>query len=90
MIENATKGGCKLHNALIIMDNETKKMFRTLGFLSTVGMTMAFSIGLGAVIGYYLDSRYKTEPWFFIVFLILGIIAAFKNLHMMYKKTKDL
>lgn len=72
------------------MDNETKKMFRTLGFLSTIGMTMAFSIGLGALIGYYLDKKFASEPWFFIIFLIFGIIAAFKNLHMMYKKTKDL
>jgi len=72
------------------MDDETKKMFRTLGFLSTIGMTMAFSIGLGAIIGYYLDNRFETTPWFFIVFVIFGIIAAFKNLHTMYKKTKDL
>ena len=72
------------------MDNETKKMIRTLGFLSTVGMTMAFSIGLGALAGYYLDKKFASTPWFFIIFLILGIIAAFKNLHMMYKKTKDL
>lgn len=72
------------------MDNETKKMIRTLGFLSTVGMTMAFSIGLGAFAGYYLDKKFSSAPWFFIIFLIFGIIAAFKNLHMMYKKTKDL
>jgi ATP synthase protein I len=72
------------------MDNETKKMFRTLGFLSTTGMTMAFSIGLGALIGYYLDNKFGSEPWLFIIFLIFGIVAAFKNLHTMYKKTKDL
>ncbi|MFC1495351.1 AtpZ/AtpI family protein [Thermodesulfobacteriota bacterium] len=72
------------------MDNETKKMFRTLGFLSTIGMTMAFSIGLGALAGYYLDKKFASAPWFFIIFLIFGIIAAFKNLHMVYKKTKDL
>lgn len=72
------------------MDNETKKMFRTLGFLSTIGMTMAFSIGLGALIGYYLDNKFASAPWFFIVFLLFGVIAAFKNLHTMYKKTKDL
>lgn len=72
------------------MDNETKKMFRTLGFLSTVGMTMAFSIGLGAFFGYYLDNRFETRPWFFFIFFGLGVIAAFKNLHIMYKKAKNL
>ena len=72
------------------MDDETKKMFRTLGYLSTVGMAMAFSIGLGAIIGYYLDKRFETGPWLFFVFLCFGIIAAFKNLHMMYRRAKDL
>jgi ATP synthase protein I len=71
------------------MDNETKKMFRTLGYLSTLGMAMAISIALGALIGYYLDKRFQTEPWLFLVFLVLGIIAAFKNLHFMVKKSRD-
>ncbi len=72
------------------MDSETKKMFRTLGFISTVGMAMACSIGLGVLIGYYIDKKFNTEPWFFFIFLIFGIIAAFKNLHLMYKKAKNL
>ena len=69
------------------MDNETKKMFRTLSYLSTVAM--AISIALGALIGYYLDKRFHTEPWLFFVFLVLGIIAAFKNLLFMVKKSRD-
>ena len=72
------------------MDNETKKMFRTLGYLSTVGMAMALSIGLGAFIGYYLDKKFETEPWLFFVFLGFGIAAAFRNLYIMYKKSKKL
>ena len=72
------------------MDDETKKMIRTLGHLSTVGVAMASSIILGILIGYYLDDKFDTEPWFFIIFLTLGIIAAFKNLYTMYKKAKDL
>ena len=72
------------------MDEETKKMFRVLGYLSTLGMAMAFSIGLGALIGYYLDNKFKTKPWFFFILLGFGIIAAIKNLHLMYKKAKDL
>lgn len=72
------------------MDNDTKKMFRTLGVLSTAGMAMAFSIGIGVVVGHYLDKRFDTAPWFFIIFLIFGIIAAFKNLYYMYKKAKEI
>jgi ATP synthase protein I len=51
---------------------------------------MALAIGLGALIGYYLDGKFGTKPWFLFIFLGFGIIAAFKNLYMMYKKAKDL
>ncbi|MFH1349968.1 MAG: AtpZ/AtpI family protein [Pseudomonadota bacterium] len=72
------------------MDEETRKLFRTLGYLSTVGLAMAFSIGIGAVAGYYLDKWLGTSPWLFFVFLGFGIAAAFRNLYLMYKKAKDL
>jgi len=71
------------------MDKETRKLFRTLGYLSTVGLSMGFSIGIGALIGYYLDKKFETKPWLLLVFLGFGIAAAFRNLYLMYKKTKD-
>ena len=72
------------------MDDETKKLIRTLGHVSTVGLSMALAIGLGAFIGYYLDKKFGTKPWLFFVFLGCGIAAAFRNLYIMYKKAKDL
>ena len=72
------------------MDDETKRMFRTLGYVSTVGLAMAFSIGLGALIGYYLDNKFETDPLFLLIFIGFGIAAAFRNLYIMYKKIKDL
>ena len=70
------------------MDNEAKKLIKTLGYLSTVGLSMAFAIGLGALIGHYLDKKFETDPWLFFVFLGFGIAAAFRNLQIMYKKLK--
>jgi ATP synthase protein I len=72
------------------MDKETKKLFRTLGYLSSVGLAMALSIGLGALIGQFLDTKFDTKPWLFLFFLGCGIAAAFRSLHLMYKKAKDL
>ena len=72
------------------MDPETKKLIRTLSHVSTVGLAMALSVGIGAVVGYYLDSVFHTGPWLFFVFLGLGIVAAFRNLYRMYKKIQDL
>jgi len=72
------------------MDDETKKMVRTLGHLSTVGLAMALSIAIGAGLGYYLDKKFGTEPWLFFFFLGCGIAAAFRNLYIMYKKGKEI
>jgi len=71
------------------MDNETKRLFKTLSHLSTVGLVMAISITAGALIGYYLDTRFGTEPWLFFVFFGFGIVAAFKNLFTMVKKIQE-
>ena len=72
------------------MDDETKKLIRTLGYLSTVGLSMALSIGIGAVLGHYLDKKFGTQPWLFIIFFCFGVAAAFRNLHLMAKKAKDI
>jgi len=70
------------------MDKDAKKLFRTLGYLSTVGLAMAFSIGIGALLGHYLDEKFGTDPWLFFIFLGFGIAAAFRNLQYMYRRLK--
>jgi F0F1-type ATP synthase assembly protein I len=72
------------------MDNETKKLIRTLGTVSTVGLAMAISIGIGALVGHWLDKKFGTAPWFLLIFLGFGVAAAFRNLYIMYKKIKDI
>ena len=39
---------------------------------------MALAIGIGALIGHYLDGKFETHPWLFFIFLSFGIIAAFR------------
>ena len=72
------------------MDEDIKKAIKTLGFFSTIGMAMALSIGLGAFIGYHIDKKFGTGPWFSLIFLGLGIAAAFRNLYILYKKASKL
>ncbi len=72
------------------MDKDLKKTIKDLGYVSTIGMTMAFSVAIGALIGYYLDQWLGTKPWLFFVFFGFGIAAAFRNLFILYKKAKDL
>ena len=65
-------------------------MMRTLGYVSTVGISMAAAIAIGALLGLWLDKKYGTEPWLLIVGLGFGVAAAFRNLYLMYKKIKDI
>ena len=60
-----------------------KEMMKLMAEFGTIGMTVAFSIFIGIWIGYFLDHKVfggRTTPGFTLFFLLLGIIAAFKNL----------
>jgi ATP synthase protein I len=69
------------------MKKDSRHLLRDLAYISTAGLSMAFSITIGLFFGLYLDKRvFNTMPWFTIVFLIVGIIAGFKNLYLIYKR----
>ena len=70
------------------MNEEVKRLFRALAFLSSIGIAMALSIFIGAGIGYYLDKYFGTRPYFSYIFLGLGIAAAFRSLYVLYKRGK--
>jgi len=72
------------------MDEDLKKTIKTLGFVSTVGLSMGIAIALGALIGYYLDKWLNTSPWLLLIFVGFGIAAAFRNLYIMYKRIEKL
>ncbi len=56
------------------------KMWK-MAHLTSIGPTVAFSIFIGLGIGVYLDREvFGTTPWLTLIFLGLGIAAAFKNI----------
>jgi len=66
---------------------EDKSVFKQLFTVGTVGIQFALSIFVGFGIGYFLlDKFLGTFPWFTIVFLIIGIIAAFRELFRLASK----
>jgi len=74
------------------MKNDLKRLFVLLGDVSTIGIAMAASVFVGLGMGYLIDNKVfggRTSPWFTIIFLILGIIAGFRNLVRLAKR-KDL
>ncbi len=47
-------------------------------FASSVGIEIALSIGLGMFFGWWLDKKFDTAPWLFILFLFAGTGSAVK------------
>ncbi len=57
--------------------------------LSTVGLTLAIAVGIGAVGGLYLDDYLGTEPWLTISGVLLGSAAGFHQLIREIKRSAD-
>ena len=58
------------------MDKKIKNWVN-IGWASSLGLTMVFSIVIGLVIGIWLDKFFNTKPYLTISFIILGIISGF-------------
>ena len=71
------------------MEEKDRKLIRMLGALSTVGLTMVFATMIGLFIGLKLDEWPGTPPWLTAIFLLIGIIAGFRNLFVYAKRSQD-
>jgi len=68
---------------------EIRKIITALGFFSSIGISMAVAIVLGALIGHWIDKTFNTDPWGFFIFICFGITAAFRNLYIMSKRARE-
>lgn len=41
---------------------------------------------IGLAMGYYLDKWLETPPWFTLIFLVIGIIAGFRNIYILTER----
>lgn len=56
---------------------------------SMIGLNLVSATFIGLAIGYWLDRWLGTGPWLLLVFLVLGIVAGFKNVYLEVKKIQD-
>jgi F0F1-type ATP synthase assembly protein I len=63
------------------MDEEKRKLLKTLGVVSSMGISVVLAIGIGVFVGIKLDEWFGTRHVFFFIFLFIGIIAAFRNIY---------
>ncbi|MDO8281968.1 MAG: AtpZ/AtpI family protein [Thermodesulfovibrionia bacterium] len=71
--------------------SEKGELFRALGSASMIGINLVTSTFVGFAIGHWVLDRYlHTDPWFTIIFLLLGIASGFKHLYKVaMKQSKD-
>jgi ATP synthase protein I len=65
------------------------EVFRALADFSQIGFSIAVSVLVGVLIGQYLDDKLGTEPWFLLVFSVLGVGAGIRILFNIAKGRKD-
>lgn len=63
------------------MNEDKKSLLKTLGMVSSMGISVALAIAIGVFVGLQLDSWLGTRPWFFFIFLFFGIAAGFRNIY---------
>jgi ATP synthase protein I len=60
---------------------QTGEQIRSVGAISTVGLSFVFAMVIGAWFGRVLDGWLGTGPLFFVVFFFLGLAAGILNVY---------
>ena len=68
------------------MDKETKKSAIRMAYASSIGISMALAIFGCFFLGTWLDGKLGTEPYFTLLFLLIGIAAGFRNIYVLMKR----
>ena len=73
------------------MNRKKWQHLRELAYYSSLGFSIALSIVVGLAIGIYLDRRvFHSTPWFTLIFLVLGVVAGFRNIALAIKKSRKM
>lgn len=68
------------------MNTEKRETLSSLSVVSSMGVSVAFAIAIGVWLGLSVDLWLNTKPWFFYIFLFIGIAAGFKNIYVIATK----
>jgi len=64
-----------------ISKEERRRILRAMSLLTQLAFGTIACIGLSIFFGLFLDNRLGTSPVFVLIFVFIGIIAAFKYMY---------
>ncbi len=68
------------------MSEDKRQLYKSLGFLSSVGISLVVAILIGLAMGHYLDLWLETKPIFTLVMLGFGIVSGFRNVFILTRR----
>ena len=68
------------------MAEDRRQLIKSLGFLSSVGISLVASCLIGLAMGYYLDKWLGISPWMTLIFLGFGIVSGFRNVYILTER----
>ncbi len=72
------------------MDKKMRKWVGDLAYFASIGFSVALSVFIGLAVGLYLDKQFESAPWMMVIFLLLGIVAGFRNIALAIKKSRSI
>jgi ATP synthase protein I len=69
-----------------LTQEERRRIYRAAALLTQVAVGMIACVAIAIFLGFVLDNWLGTSPVFIIVFIFLGVAAAFKYLYDMAKR----
>lgn len=70
------------------INEETRKSLTLLARVSTMGLSFALSIVIGLAAGFYIDKWLDCAPWGFFIGMGMGIVAGFRNMYIIAKRSQ--
>lgn len=74
------------------MTDKSKKpayrMLKQVGYVTMIPTVLAAGPMAGFFIGNFIDSKFKTAPWFLVVFVLLGFGASIKETIYLIERAK--
>lgn len=75
---------------MAFLKGQRPEYIRLLAMAGSMGISIVLATVIGLAIGYYLDNHvFDTAPWLTLIFLVLGIIAGFRNIYIIGKRAQE-